>query len=196
MNYLILNFKMHKLKSNVKVLQVIQNIFIGIFRYFCKTTQHMKITILCTGKTNESHIEEGVKIYEKRLKHYISYENIVIPDIKAPKSLNSDQVKKIEEPLQLKYLGMADYTVLLDERGKKMSSAEFAKFLEQRMNAGTRNLVFAIGGPYGFTDTIKQKANLILSFSEMTLSHQLIRLVFAEQLYRAFTIIRKEPYHH
>ena len=156
----------------------------------------MKITLLLTGKTNESFVKEGFAIYEKRLGRYIPFETVIVPDLKSAGKLDEQQVKEKEAELQMKYLEHSDYIVLLDERGKEFNSPEFAEFLQQRMNSGIKNLFFVIGGPYGFSEKIHAKANIKLSLSKMTFPHQFVRLLFAEQLYRAFTIIRNEPYHH
>jgi len=156
----------------------------------------MKITLLLTGKTNELFIRDGYAIYEKRLSHYVFFETIIIPDLKSTRSLNAMQIKEKEAEFQLKYLENSDFIVLLDEQGKEFRTVEFAGFLQQRMNSSIKNLFIVIGGPYGFSKKIHAKANIKLSLSKMTFSHQIVRLLFMEQLYRAFTIIRNEPYHH
>jgi len=156
----------------------------------------MKITLLLTGKTTESYIKEGFLIFEKRLKHYIQLNIITIPDLTNTKNLDSNIIKEKEAELQFKHIDNADFIVLLDEKGNEYRSVDFAGFLQQRMNSSVKNLVFIIGGPYGFAESIYKRANAKLSLSRMTFSHQIIRLLFMEQLYRAFTIIRNEPYHH
>lgn len=155
----------------------------------------MKITLILSGKTNESFLIDGFRNYEKRIIHYIPFNVVAIPDLKNTKSLDSLQIKEKEADLQLKNIVDTDFLVLLDESGKEYRSVEFASFLQQKMNASIKNLVFIVGGPYGFSDRIKKRANQNLSLSKMTFSHQLVRLLFMEQLYRAFTIIRNEPYH-
>jgi 23S rRNA (pseudouridine1915-N3)-methyltransferase len=156
----------------------------------------MKITLLLTGKTNELFVKDGYAIYEKHLSHYILFETIIIPDLKNTRNLDAIQIKEKEAEFQLKYLENSDFIVLLDEKGKEFRTVEFAQFLQQRMNSSIKNLLIVIVGPYGFSEKIHAKANIKLSLSKMTFSHQIVRLLFMEQLYRAFTIIRNEPYHH
>jgi 23S rRNA (pseudouridine1915-N3)-methyltransferase len=156
----------------------------------------MKISLILTGKTTEAYLKEGFLIYEKRIKRYIPFETIIIPDLKNAKNLDIAQVKEKEADMQLKYIENSDYVVLLDETGKEFRSKGFADFLQLRMNSSVKNLVFVVGGPYGFSERILAKANLEISLSKMTFSHQLVRLLFVEQLYRAFSIIHHEPYHH
>ena len=134
--------------------------------------------------------------YTKRLGFYISFELEVIPDIKNAKSLSETQQKKMEGEEILKRTSSADVLILLDEKGKTYTSEGFSEFLQKKMNSGLKNLVFVIGGPYGFSEEIYQRANGKISLSSMTFSHQMVRLFFIEQLYRAFTILRNEPYHH
>jgi 23S rRNA (pseudouridine1915-N3)-methyltransferase len=155
----------------------------------------MNITLLMIGNTSEAFVQDGYSLFMKRLKHYIKVKEITIPDIKDRKHLNAEQIKDKEALLILEKLNAANYTVLLDERGKEFSSVEFAGFLQKIMNAGTRELFFIIGGAYGVAESVKQKADLTLSLSRMTFTHQVIRLLFAEQLYRAMTILKNEPYH-
>ena len=156
----------------------------------------MKITLLLTGKTNESYIKDGFSIFEKRLKHYIQFNIVTVPDLSNTKNLETILIKEKEAELQFKYFDNTDFVVLLDEKGKEYRSIELAGFLQQRMNSSVKNLVFIIGGPYGFAKSIYKRANAKISLSRMTFSHQIVRLLFIEQLYRAFTIIRNEPYHH
>ncbi len=156
----------------------------------------MKITLLLVGKTEEQYLNEGVDIYVKRLKHYIPFSMLIIPALKNTKHLSFEQQKSSEAELILKSLQTTDFVVLLDEKGKQMTSVSFSKFIEKQMNASVSNLVFVVGGPYGVDESIKTRANLKMSLSEMTFSHQMIRLFFTEQLYRAFSIMRGEPYHH
>ncbi len=150
---------------------------------------------MLTGKTEESFIKEGFKIFEKRLQHYIQFETLVLPDLKNTKSLNPLQVKEKEAEAQLKSINEKDHVVLLDEKGNEYRSMEFSAFIQQKMNSSVKNLVFIVGGPFGFSEKLYSRANSKISLSKMTFSHQIIRLLFAEQLYRAFTIIRNEPYH-
>jgi 23S rRNA (pseudouridine1915-N3)-methyltransferase len=156
----------------------------------------MKITLLAIGKTDDSYILEGLDKYLKRLKHYIKFEIQIIPDIKKAKNLSEEEQKIKESEQFLKNIQPTDYIVILDERGTELSSLQFADFLNKKMIASVSHLVFLIGGPYGFDQSIYQRANYKISLSKMTFSHQMIRLFFAEQIYRAFTILKGEPYHH
>lgn len=155
----------------------------------------MKITLILTGKTEESFAKEGFNIFEKRLQHYIQLNAVILPDLRNVKSLSPPQLKEKEAELQLKAITDKDHVVLLDEKGKEFRSVEFADFLQQRMNSSVKNLVFIVGGPYGFSEKLHKRANSKISLSKMTFSHQIVRLLFMEQLYRALTIIRNEPYH-
>lgn len=156
----------------------------------------MKITLLAIGKTDDSYILEGLDKYLKRLKHYIKFEIQIIPDIKKAKNLSEEEQKIKESEQFLKNIQSTDFIVILDERGTELSSLQFADFLNKKMIASVSHLVFLIGGPYGFDQSIYQRANYKISLSKMTFSHQMIRLFFAEQIYRAFTILKGEPYHH
>lgn len=156
----------------------------------------MKISLLCIGKTDESYLIEGIEKYLKRLKYYIDFNLFIIPDIKNSKSLRINEQKSKEADLILKKINPGDYLYLLDEKGKQLTSTAFASFLEKEMISSTQHLVFVIGGPYGFDQALYDRAMGKLSLSTMTFSHQMIRLFFIEQLYRAFSILRKEPYHH
>ena len=156
----------------------------------------MKILLLVIGKTDEDYLITGIKKYVGRIGHYASFEMKEIPDIRNRKSLSEDQQKKAESFLLLSQLQPGDQVVLLDEKGKTYSSVGFSAQLEKLMASGAKRLVFVIGGPYGFAQEIYDKANDLLSLSPMTFSHQMVRLVFVEQLYRAFTILKGERYHH
>ncbi|MGI6219501.1 MAG: 23S rRNA (pseudouridine(1915)-N(3))-methyltransferase RlmH [Bacteroidaceae bacterium] len=156
----------------------------------------MRIILLVVGKTTEKHFIEGLKDYADRLGHYTDFRIEVIPELRNTKSLSEDVQKEEEGKLILKSLQPGDDLILLDERGKEMRSLEFAEWLQTRFNRAPRRLVFLIGGPYGFSPQVREKANAALSLSRMTFSHQMIRLIFAEQLYRAFTILHNQPYHH
>ncbi len=155
----------------------------------------MNITFLMVGITSEAFVQQGYELFIKRLKHYIKVKEVIIPDIKDRRFLNAEQIKEKEALLILEKLTSASYSVLLDEKGKEFSSVEFAGFLQKSMNAGTRELFFIIGGAYGVAESVKQKADMILSLSRMTFTHQVIRLLLAEQVYRAMTILKNEPYH-
>jgi 23S rRNA (pseudouridine1915-N3)-methyltransferase len=156
----------------------------------------MKITLLTVGKTEDKYILEGIEKYLKRLKHYIKFEIIEIPELKKTKSLSEDQQKSKEAELIFKQLNHTDHVVLLDERGKELSSMHFADFMNKKMIGSVQHLVFVVGGPYGFDASLHQRAQDKLSLSKMTFSHQMVRLFFVEQVYRAFTILKGEPYHH
>lgn len=156
----------------------------------------MKINLLVIGKTDAPYFVDGIREYENRLKHYIPFEMQVIPDIKNVKNLSEDQQKEKEGELILKNLQTGDCLVLLDERGKEFSSLQFASYIEKKTHTVSKRLIFVIGGPYGFSQAIYDKASERISLSKMTFSHQMIRLVFTEQLYRAMTILNNEPYHH
>lgn len=156
----------------------------------------MKITLLTIGKTEEKYLIEGIDIYLKRLKHYIPFRIIEISELKNTKSLSKEQQQSKEAELIFKHIQNTDHVVLLDENGKELSSRNFSVYLNKKMLSGLQNLIFIIGGPFGFSDEIYARANDKLSLSQMTFSHQMIRLFFTEQLYRACTILKGEPYHH
>lgn len=156
----------------------------------------MKIKLIAIGKTDDSNLNNLIESYQLRLKYYINFEIILIPDIKNVKNLSEQQQKEKEGALILKKLAPADELILLDEKGKHFRSVEFSIFLQKKMNAGLKQLVFVIGGPYGFSENVYAKASQKISFSKMTFSHQMIRLFALEQIYRAFTILKNEPYHH
>ena len=156
----------------------------------------MKVCLLVIGKTDAAYVRAGIEEYEKRLKFYIPYEMKVIPDVKNAKSLTENQQKEKEGELILGQLEASDWVVLLDERGNEYTSKEFSEFLAQKMLMGIKRLVFVIGGPYGFAEQIYKRAHAKISLSKMTFSHQMVRMIFAEQLYRAMTIQKGEPYHH
>lgn len=156
----------------------------------------MKITLLCIGKTDEAYLSSGIEVYIKRLKHYIDFQIQIIPDIKNRKHLSEAQQKEKEAKLILKNVQSNDLLILLDEQGKHYTSVEFASFIENRMLNHTGNIVFLIGGPYGFDTSVYARGQQLLALSKMTFSHQMVRLFFTEQLYRAMTIIKHEPYHH
>lgn len=156
----------------------------------------MKITLLVVGKTEDKYLIEGIEKYLNRLKHYIGFNLIVIPDIKNTKNLTEAQQKSKEGELILKQVSNPDIVILMDEKGKKYTSVKFADYLNKQMIGSVQHLVFVIGGPYGFDDTVYKRANGSISLSDMTFSHQMVRLFFVEQLYRAFSILKGEPYHH
>ena len=156
----------------------------------------MTIKILAIGKTDSASLQDLIAEYEKRLRHYIKFELEIIPDIKNAKNLSEAQQKEKEGELILKKLNATDVLVLLDEKGKQFGSVEFSDYLQKKMNSGIKQLVLVIGGPYGFSDAVYTKAQTKISLSKMTFSHQMVRLFLVEQLYRAFTILKNEPYHH
>lgn len=156
----------------------------------------MQIRLIAIGKTDNPSILKLTEEYVMRLGHYIRFEMDIIPDLKNTKSLSIPAQKEKEGELILKKLQPSDDLILLDERGKTYSSPEFSDFLQKKMNSGLKQLIFVIGGPYGFSEAVYARANGKISLSKMTFSHQMIRPFFAEQLYRAFTILSNEPYHH
>jgi len=156
----------------------------------------MKIKLIFTGKTNEAHVAHGLDMYLQRLKHYCKFELMELDDLKQTKNLNQEQVKEKEAHKQLSALATQDKLILLDENGKSLSSRGFAEFIEKEQSNGQYDLAFLIGGPYGFHSSVHARASMKLSFSAFTFPHQLIRIMLAEQLYRAYSIIKNEPYHH
>lgn len=156
----------------------------------------MKITLLTVGKTDRDWVKQGLDVYTSRLKHYIPFVITEIPELKNVSALSKEQIKAKEAELILKNLKPTDDVILLDERGKEYSSMEFAKVLQDKISYTGKDIVFIIGGAYGFSDDVYQRANSKMSLSRMTFSHQMVRAIFAEQIYRAFTIMRGEPYHH
>lgn len=156
----------------------------------------MKTVLLVVGKTIERHYIAAIADYVERVKHYISFDMEVIPELKNTKSLSQEQQREKEGNLILKSLQPGDVVVLLDERGREFRSVEFASWMEGKLNTVNRRLVFVIGGPYGFSKNVYEAANEKISLSKMTFSHQMIRLIFVEQLYRAMNILHGGPYHH
>lgn len=156
----------------------------------------MNIRLIAIGKTDNKDLQSLINEYTKRLSFYVKFELEIIPDIKNVKNLSEAQQKEKEGELILAKIGPTDQLILLDENGKTFSSVGFSDYLQKKMNAGIKTLVFVIGGPYGFSETVYQKAQGKVSLSEMTFSHQMVRLFIIEQIYRGFTILRNEPYHH
>ena len=156
----------------------------------------MKITLLTVGKTDRDWVKQGLDIYVSRLKHYIPFNIVEIPELKNVSAMSHDQIKVKEGELILKNIKPTDDVILLDERGRTYSSIEFAKLLQDKISYVGKDIVFVIGGAYGFSEAVYQRANSKMSLSKMTFSHQMVRAIFAEQIYRAFTIMRGEPYHH
>lgn len=156
----------------------------------------MKITLLVIGKTDQKALLQLIEAYHKRLQHYVKFSLEIIPDLKNTKNLSQELQKEKEGELILQKLQPGDQLMLLDEKGKEFRSIEFADFLQKKMNSGLKRLVFVVGGPYGFSNEVYQKAQGKISLSRMTFSHQMIRLFVVEQIYRAYTILKNEPYHH
>lgn len=156
----------------------------------------MNIKLIAIGKTDNKNLQSLMDEYQKRLSFYIKFDLEIIPDIKNAKNLSETQQKEKEGELILNKLAPTDFLFLLDENGKSFGSVEFASELQKKMNSGIKTLVFVIGGPYGFSEAVFQKAQQKISLSKMTFSHQMVRLFFIEQVYRGFTILRNEPYHH
>lgn len=156
----------------------------------------MKISFVSIGKTNEEYLKQGMSIYEKRLKNYLTFESIVVPEVKKSPGLSIFQQKILEGRAILNQVNDNETVVLLDERGKTFTSVEFCEFLQKQFLQSIKRMVFIAGGPFGFSDEMYSRANDLISLSKMTFSHQMIRLIFLEQLYRAMTIMKNEPYHH
>ena len=156
----------------------------------------MKISLVTVGKTDVKWVREGLDLYVSRLSHYVPFTLDEIPELKNAASLTREQVKEKEWELVLKRIKDADEVILLDEHGRQLRSVELAAFLQDKLSRSGRDLVFVVGGAYGFSDRVYDRADALLSLSKMTFSHQMVRTIFAEQLYRAFTIIKGEPYHH
>ncbi len=156
----------------------------------------MTIKLIAIGKTDSQELQELIGIYEKRLGHYVKFSLELVQDLKKTKSLSEEQQKTKEGELLIKQLAPTDVLILLDENGKQFNSVAFSAYLQKKMNSGIKQLVFVIGGPYGFSDALYKMAVGKISLSQMTFSHQMVRLFMVEQLYRAFTILKNEPYHH
>ena len=156
----------------------------------------MNIELIVVGKTDMKEVEALVAMYTKRLNHYVKFAITTLADVRNTKNLSAAEQKRMEGEAILRLVTDSDHLMLLDDHGLDLRSIEFADQLQKRMSAGTKRLVFVIGGPYGFSDAVYQRANSKLSLSKMTFSHQIVRAIFTEQLYRAFTILKNEPYHH
>ena len=156
----------------------------------------MRINLILVGKTNSKTFQAIIDDYSGRVTHYSPFEVTVIPELKNTKSLSQEQQKQMEGELILRLVQESDYVVLLDEHGKELRSIDFATWISKKQQTVSRRLVFIIGGPYGFSQDVYKRANEQLSLSKMTFSHQMVRMIFIEQLYRAFTILKGEQYHH
>ncbi len=156
----------------------------------------MNLSLVTVGKTDVKWVKEGLDLYASRLRHYVPFSVTEIPELKNTGALPEAQIKEKEGELILKQAAPGDILILLDERGKEYRSVEFAQWIQKQLGRGARNLIFVIGGAYGFSPAVYERANGLLALSQMTFPHQLVRTIFAEQLYRAFTILKGEPYHH
>lgn len=156
----------------------------------------MKVVLLSLGKTDEDFYAQAMEIFRKRLSHYLPFDLEFVPDVKNTKNLSEKEQKNLEGEALLNRIQQGDYVVLLDDKGNQYSSVEFSRFIEKKLYSVPKRLVFVVGGPYGFPDEVYRRANEKLSLSRMTFTHQMVRLVFVEQLYRAMTILNGEPYHH
>lgn len=156
----------------------------------------MTIKLVCIGKTDSTELKQLIEKYEKRLQFYIRFEIEIIPDLKKARNLDENQQKIKEGELILSKVQASDFLVLLDEKGKEFTSVGFSEYIQKRLNSGMKQLIFVIGGPYGFSEAVYTRADSKLALSKLTFSHQMVRLFFTEQLYRAFTILKNEPYHH
>lgn len=156
----------------------------------------MKIELVVIGKTTSRYLQDGIDLYCKRLKHYVPFELRCLPDVKTTKALTQERQKELEGEQFLSLLQPGDYLVLLDEHGKEYTSREYAAYIDRKMSVVPKRILFLVGGPYGFSHEVYSRADDKISFSKMTFSHEMIRLFFVEQLYRAMTILRGEPYHH
>ena len=155
----------------------------------------MKIKLITIGKTDEAYLKEGINKYVSRLKHYVDFETKELPDVKMGKKLNINLQKEVEGKEIPKLIKKSDFVVLLDEKGKEFNSVGFSQFIQKRMNTGM-DLIFVIGGPFGFSTEVYAQSNMRIALSQMTFSHQMVRLFFIEQIYRSFTILKGEKYHH
>ena len=156
----------------------------------------MKFILLMIGKTNGTSLQKLIEDYQGRVQHYLNFETVTIPELKNTKNLSVQEQKEKEADLILKQIDNQDDIILLDEKGKQFSSVAFAGFLEKKLHSSAKRMIFVVGGPFGFSQRIYDRANGMISMSPMTFSHQMIRIIFAEQLYRAYTILNNEPYHH
>lgn len=156
----------------------------------------MEIVLLTVGKTTQTFVREGIDDFQKRLRRYISFRIECLPDLRSAKSLTPEMQKEKEGEVILNYLSPSDFCIILDERGLEFTSTEFASFIQKIMSSGKKRAVFVVGGPYGFSKDVYSRADSKISMSKMTFTHEMVRLFFTEQIYRAMTILRNEPYHH
>ena len=167
-----------------------------MYDFWKEREEVMKITLLTVGKTDRDWVKQGLDIYVSRLKHYIPFSIVEIPELKNVSALSKEQIKSREGELILKNIRPTDDVILMDEHGREYTSVELAKVIQEKISYTGKDMVFVIGGAYGFSQEVYSRANSKISLSKMTFSHQMVRAIFAEQLYRAFTIMRGEPYHH
>ena len=167
-----------------------------LWLFLLNKSSNMKITLAVIGKTEVGFVRQGIDEYVKRLQHYVPFNIQYIGDVKSTRNMSEAQQKTAEGKQLLAALETSDYVVLLDEHGTERTSMDYSQWLERRMASGSKRLVFVVGGPYGFSPEVYDRANEKISLSKMTFPHELVRLIFVEQLYRAFTILRHEPYHH
>lgn len=156
----------------------------------------MEIVLLSVGKISSSWIQQGIELYEKRIVRYIKFSSVIIPDIKNSKSLSIENIKEEEGKIICSNFNQSDYVVLMDEKGKEFSSRGFSDWIQKQMNGGLKRLVLVIGGPYGFSRGVYTRANSLISLSKLTFTHEMAKLILTEQIYRSFTILKGEPYHH
>lgn len=156
----------------------------------------MTVDLIVVGKTDSAEVSSLVETYRKRINRYVRFSLVTLPDIRGAKNMPLDTLKREEGTMILKNIAEGDYLVLLDDKGTEHTSPAFARWLQKRMNSGVKRVVFVIGGAYGFSPAVRKRADDSVSLSRMTFSHQIVRAIFAEQLYRAFTILNNEPYHH
>lgn len=156
----------------------------------------MEICILSVGKISSPWIQKGIEIFESRLGKYIKYTSFIIPDIKNSKTLSKETIKEEEGKLMISFFNSSDFIVLMDEKGKEFSSRELSEWTQKQMNSGKKRMVLVIGGPYGFSKEVYDRANIMLALSKMTFTHEMAKLILTEQVYRALTILKGEPYHH
>ena len=156
----------------------------------------MEICVLSVGKISSPGIMQGLELFESRIKKYIKFSTLIIPDIKNTKSLSKENIKEEEGKAILNNLQSSDFVVLMDERGKEFTSREFAEWIQKQMNSGKKRLVIIIGGPFGFSENVYTRADFKIALSKMTFTHEMAKLVLTEQIYRSMTILKGEPYHH
>lgn len=156
----------------------------------------MEICVLSVGEISFPWIRQGISLFESRLERYIKFTSLILPDIKNSKSLSVEKIKEEEGKLIMQHLNPSDYVIMMDEKGKEYTSREFADMLQKQMNGGRKRLLFVIGGPYGFSEPVYKRADSKISLSRLTFTHEMAKLFLTEQLYRSFTILKGEPYHH